>query len=69
MTNEETEFENCGVYQDYRAEKFRDTFYNFHFKKKLEKFYTWSQLRMLLKLGHFGKYIGNTWKVAKCGAG
>jgi hypothetical protein len=24
---------------------------------------------MVLKLGHFGKYIGNTWKVPKCGAG
>ena len=55
MTNEETEFENCGVHQDYRAEKFRDTFHNFNLKKKLEKFHIWSQLCMLLKLGHFGQ--------------
>jgi len=26
MTNEETEFENWGVHQNYRIEKFRDTF-------------------------------------------
>jgi hypothetical protein len=24
---------------------------------------------MVLKLGHFGKYIRNTWKVLKVGAG
>jgi hypothetical protein len=24
---------------------------------------------MVLKLGHFGKYIINIWKVLKCGAG
>jgi hypothetical protein len=24
---------------------------------------------MVLKLGHFGQQIGNTWKVLKCGAG
>jgi hypothetical protein len=24
---------------------------------------------MELKLGHFGKYTGKTWKVPKCGAG
>jgi hypothetical protein len=24
---------------------------------------------MVLKLGHFRKYISNTWKVLKCGAG
>jgi hypothetical protein len=24
---------------------------------------------MVLKLGHFGKYIRNTWEVLKCGAG
>jgi len=24
---------------------------------------------MVLKLGHFGKYIENTWKVPKCGTG
>jgi hypothetical protein len=24
---------------------------------------------MVLKLGHFGAYIRNTWKVLKCGAG
>jgi hypothetical protein len=24
---------------------------------------------MVLKFGHFGKYIINTWKVLKCGAG
>ena len=23
----------------------------------------------MLKLGHFGKYIRNTWKVLKCGGG
>jgi len=24
---------------------------------------------MVLKLGHFGKEIRNTWKILKCGAG
>jgi len=30
-------------------------FCSFNLKKKLLKFYIWSQLCMLLKLGHFGK--------------
>jgi len=35
-------------------------------RKKLVKCYIWS---MVLKLGRFGQYIINTWKILKCGAG
>jgi len=38
-------------------------------RKKLVKCYVWSILYMVLKLGRFGLYIRNTWKVLKCGAG
>ena len=38
-------------------------------RKKLVKYYIWSRLCMVLKLGHFGQQIRNTWKVLKCGAG
>ena len=38
-------------------------------RKKLIKCYIWSMACMVLKLGHFGQQIRNTWKVLKCGAG
>jgi hypothetical protein len=38
-------------------------------KNKLAKCYIWSAVCVVPKLGHFGKYIRNNWKVLKCGAG
>jgi len=38
-------------------------------RKKLIKCYIGAWLFMVLKLGHFGQQIRNTWKVLKCGAG
>ena len=38
-------------------------------RKKLVKCYFGEWLCMVLKLGHFGQPIRNTWKVLKCGAG
>jgi len=29
----------------------------------------WATPGLVLKLGHFGQQIRNTWKVLKCGAG
>jgi hypothetical protein len=34
-------------------------------RKKLVKCYIWNTV---LKLGHFGKVVRNTWNVLKCGA-
>jgi hypothetical protein len=39
-------------------------------KKKLVKYYIFgAYVFMVLKLGHLGKQIRNTWEVLKCGAG
>jgi hypothetical protein len=38
-------------------------------RKKSVKCYTWRIASWVLKRGHFGKEIGNTWKVFKCCAG
>jgi hypothetical protein len=38
-------------------------------RKKLVKCYIWSIALYVLKLGHFGQYIINTWKVLNCSAG
>jgi len=38
-------------------------------RMKLVKSYTWSIAKMVLKHGHFGQWIRNTWKVLRCGAG
>jgi hypothetical protein len=38
-------------------------------EKKRKKCYSCSKVFMVLKVGQFGKWIRNTWKVRKCGVG
>jgi len=38
-------------------------------RKKLVNCYIWSRALQVQELGHFGKWVKNTWKILKCGDG
>ena len=43
--------------------------FDLNLSKKLLRCYIWSIVCVVLKLGHLGEWIRNSWKVSKCFAG